>query len=102
MRAVYHARHTQVVDALTGQFADWLKPIPSAVGLHPAATAPGLSAEELVGLLARASAAGVELLPLSLYGVDTPPPPGLIFAYGAIATSRIGEGLGRLRRCFDD
>jgi hypothetical protein len=44
----------------------------------------------------------VELLPLSLYAVDTPPQPGLIIAYGAIPTDRIGEGLGRLRRCFDD
>jgi GntR family transcriptional regulator/MocR family aminotransferase len=102
MRAVYQARHEQVADALTGQLADRLKLIPSAVGLHLAATVPGTSAEELEGLLGRASAAGVELLPLSLYGVDVPPQPGLIFAYGAIPTSRIGEGLGRLRRCFDD
>ena len=51
--------------------------IPSAVGLHLAATAPGVSAMELDGLLGRASVAGVELLPLSLYAVDTPPQPGL-------------------------
>jgi GntR family transcriptional regulator / MocR family aminotransferase len=102
MRAVYRARHELVADALTGQFAAHLKLIPSAVGLHLAATAPGRSSEELEGLLGRASAAGVELLPLSLYAVDTPPQPGLIFAYGAIPTSRIGEGLDRLRRCFDD
>jgi GntR family transcriptional regulator / MocR family aminotransferase len=101
MRAVYRARHEQVTETLTEQFADHLKLIPSAAGLHLAATAPGLSAEELDGLLGRASAAGVELLPLSLYGVDSPPPTGLIFAYGAIPTSRIGEGLSRLRRCFD-
>jgi GntR family transcriptional regulator/MocR family aminotransferase len=72
------------------------------VGLHLAATAPGTTADELDGLLRRASSAGVELLPLSLYAVDTPPQPGLIIAYGAISTDRIGEGLGRLRRCFDD
>jgi GntR family transcriptional regulator / MocR family aminotransferase len=76
--------------------------IPSAVGLHLAATAPGVSSQELDGLLGRASATGVELRPLSLYGVDTPTQPGLIFAYGAIPTSRIGEGLARLRRRFDD
>ena len=102
MRTVYRARHEQVADALTGQFAAHLKLIPSAVGLHLAATAPGTSAEELDGLLRRASAAGVELLPLSLYGVATPPQPGLIFAYGAIPTDRICEGLDRLRRCIDD
>jgi GntR family transcriptional regulator/MocR family aminotransferase len=102
MRAVYRARHEQVVDALTEQFAAHLKVIPSAVGLHLAATAPGASSRELDGLLRRASAAGVELLPLSLYAVDTPPQPGLVFAYGAIPTSRISEGMARLRRCFDD
>ena len=102
MRAVYRARHEQVVDALTREFAAHLKVIPSAVGLHLAATVPGVSSEDFDGLLRRASSAGVELLPLSLYGVDTPPLPGLIFAYGAIPTDRIGEGLGRLRRCFDD
>jgi GntR family transcriptional regulator/MocR family aminotransferase len=102
MRAVYRARHEQVMDSLTQQFAAHLKVIPSTVGLHLAATAPGTTSEELDGLLGRASAVGVELLPLSLYGVDTPPQPGLIFAYGAIPTSRIGEGLDRLRRCFDE
>ena len=102
MRAVYRARHEQVVDALTEQFAAHLKVIPSAVGLHLAAIAPGASSRELDGLLRRASAAGVELLPLSLYAVDTPPQPGLVFAYGAIPTSRIGEGMARLRRCFDN
>jgi GntR family transcriptional regulator / MocR family aminotransferase len=102
MRAVYRARHERVVDALTEQFATHLKVIPSAVGLHLAAIAPGASSQELDGLLRRASAAGVELLPLSLYAVDTPPQPGLVFAYGAIPTSRIGEGMARLRRCFDN
>jgi GntR family transcriptional regulator / MocR family aminotransferase len=100
MRGVYRARHEQVMDSLTQQFAAHLKVIPSAVGLHLAATAPGASSEELDGLLGRASAAGVELLPLSLYAVDTAPQPGIVFAYGAIPTARIGEGLGRLRRCF--
>jgi GntR family transcriptional regulator/MocR family aminotransferase len=102
LRAVYRARHEQVADALTEQFADRLKVIPSTVGLHLAATAPGASSQELEELLGRASAAGVALVPLSWYGVDRPPQPGLVFAYGAIPTSRIGEGLARLRRCFDD
>ena len=102
LRAVYRQRHQQVVDGLTGQFAAYLKLIPSAVGLHLAATAPGRSSEELEGLLGQASAVGVELLPLSFYTVETPPQPGLVFAYGAIPTSRIGEGLDRLRRCFDE
>jgi len=63
MRAIYRARHGRVVDILTEQFADHLKLIPSAVGLHLAAPAPGASSEELDGLLRRASAAGSSCCP---------------------------------------
>jgi GntR family transcriptional regulator/MocR family aminotransferase len=102
MRAIYQARHQRIVDALTRQFAQHLEVVPSAVGLHLTATARAASAEELEGVLRRASAAGVELLPLSMYAVDTPTRPGLVFGYGAIPTDHIDEGLHRLRRCFDD
>jgi GntR family transcriptional regulator / MocR family aminotransferase len=42
------------------------------------------------------------VLPLAMYGVGTQAPTGLVVGYGAIQTERIGEGLRRLRRCFDD
>jgi GntR family transcriptional regulator/MocR family aminotransferase len=102
LRAVYRARHERIVDTLTHRFAGHLKVVPAAAGLHLTATAPGASSGELDGVLRRASAAGVALRPLSLYGVDTPTQPGLVLGYGAIPTERIDQGLHRLRRCFDD
>jgi GntR family transcriptional regulator/MocR family aminotransferase len=101
MRAVYQQRHQQIVESLDDRFADHLKPVPSAAGLHVAATAPASTPEELQAVLGRASAAGVELLPLSMFDVGPPSQPGIVLGYGAIPTADIEEGLGRLRRCFD-
>jgi GntR family transcriptional regulator / MocR family aminotransferase len=102
MRGVYQQRHQQIVEGLDDRFADHLKPVPSAAGLHVAATAPTSTPEELQAVLGRASAAGVELQPLSMYDVGPPSQPGIVLGYGAIPTADIAEGLRRLRRCFDD
>jgi GntR family transcriptional regulator/MocR family aminotransferase len=101
MRAVYAERHQRIVHVLGDRFADHLKVIPSSAGLHVAATAPAMTPEELDQVLARASAAGVELLPLSICDVGPPSRPGIVLGYGAIPTDRIDEGLRRLRRSFD-
>jgi GntR family transcriptional regulator/MocR family aminotransferase len=101
MRAVYQARHRLVVDGLAAGFAGHLEVVPSAVGLHVAATARGPTAAELDAVLRRASQAGVAVQPLSMYGAAAPGPPGVVVGYGAIPTERIAEGLQRLRRCFD-
>jgi len=101
MRAVYQQRHQLIVEALDDRFADQLKPVPSAAGLHVAATTPNLTHEELQAVLGRASAAGVALQPLSMFDVGPPGQPGVVLGYGAIATADIAEGLDRLRRCFD-
>ena len=101
MRATYQQRHRQIVESLDDRFADHLKPVPSAAGLHVAATAPASTPEELQAVLGRASAAGVELQPLSMYDVGPPSQPGIVLGYGAIPTADIEEGLRRLRRCFD-
>ena len=91
------------MEALADRFADHLKPVPSAAGLHVAATAPASTREELQAVLGRASAAGVEVQPLTLPMFDVGPPgqPGIVLGYGAIPTADIEEGLSRLRRCFD-
>jgi GntR family transcriptional regulator/MocR family aminotransferase len=102
MRGVYQARHQRIVDALGDRFAGHLEVIPAAAGLHLAATAPDASDGELAAVLRRASAAGLALLPLSMYGVDRPTRPGVVLGYGAIPTERLDEGLRRLRRCFPD
>jgi GntR family transcriptional regulator / MocR family aminotransferase len=102
MRAVYQARHQQILEVLTQQFAGRLELVPSAAGLHLTVTAPTASSEGLDAVQGRASAAGVAVPPLSMYAVDTPAPPGLVLGYGAIPTTRVTEGLRRLRRCFPD
>jgi GntR family transcriptional regulator / MocR family aminotransferase len=101
MRAIYQQRHQQIVESLDDRFADHLKPVPSAAGLHVAATAPASTPEELQAVLGRASAAGVELQPLSMFDVGPPSQPGIVLGSGAIPTADIEEGLRRLRRCFD-
>ena len=103
MRTVYQRRHQRIVEALADRFADHLKPVPSAAGLHVAATAPASTREELQAVLGRASAAGVEVQPLTLPMFDVGPPgqPGIVLGYGAIPAADIDEGLSRLRRCFD-
>jgi DNA-binding transcriptional MocR family regulator len=60
---------------------------------------PGMSTG--AGLVARAWAAGVGVLPLSTWDAGPPSPPGLVLGDGAIATDRVEEGLARLRRAFD-
>jgi GntR family transcriptional regulator/MocR family aminotransferase len=74
MRAVYQQRHRQIVETLDDRFADHLKPVPSAAGLHVAATAPASTLEELEAVLGRASAAGAGWSDLALTGGRDPPP----------------------------
>ena len=84
MRATYQQRHQQIVESLDDRFADHLKPVPSAAGLHVAATAPASTPEELRAVLGRASAAGVEVQPLSMFDVGQPSQPGIVLGYGTI------------------
>jgi GntR family transcriptional regulator/MocR family aminotransferase len=100
MRAVYQQRHQRIMELLDDRFADHLKPVPSAAGLHVAATAPTSTPEEVQAVLDRASAAGVRVQPLSMFDVGPPSQPGIVLGYGAVPTTDIEEGLSRLRRCF--
>jgi GntR family transcriptional regulator/MocR family aminotransferase len=100
MRNVYRERHGRILEILARTMADELRVIPSSVGLHLTATAPETSNERVLGVLGRASAVGVECMPLSLYAAGDTPRPGIVIGYGAIATDQIDEGLRRLRECF--
>jgi GntR family transcriptional regulator/MocR family aminotransferase len=99
MRAVYRTRHEKIVGTLTREFADELEVIRSSVGMHVSAIARSASVDQIAGVVRRASAAGVETHPLSLFTAG-PPRAGLVIGYGGIATERIDEGLQRLRSCF--
>ena len=102
MRTVYAERHQLVTDGLRRQFAGHLEVIPSAIGLHLAATARTLTTAQIEEALSRAATTGVDAQPLAPFGLSAPGPPGLVIGYGAIPTDRIPEGLHRLRLCFDD
>jgi GntR family transcriptional regulator/MocR family aminotransferase len=99
--AVYRARHETLVAVLQRDFARQLEVVPSAAGLHVAAIARSASADQIRGVVHRASDAGVEVQELSRFGVHAPARPGLVLGYGAIPTARLEEGLRRLRNCFD-
>jgi GntR family transcriptional regulator / MocR family aminotransferase len=99
-RSVYQRRHQLIVDRLTRSFADVLEVVPSSVGLHLAAFAPGATVEQIVAMLRRAAAVGVECQPLSMYAAGDSPRAGIVLGYGAIDSDQIEEGLARLRECF--
>jgi GntR family transcriptional regulator / MocR family aminotransferase len=100
MRAIYQARHERIVGTLTTLFADHLEVVASSVGMHVCAIARMASVDQIASVVGRASAAGVECHPLSLFAAGGPPRSGLVLGYGAIATENIDEGLRRLRSCF--
>jgi GntR family transcriptional regulator/MocR family aminotransferase len=100
MSATYRARHQLLTSVLARDFSDQLEVIPSAAGLHVTAIARASNAEQLSAIVRRASDAGVEVQQLSAFAHEGPPPAGLVLGYGAISTSHIEEGLGRLRSCF--
>jgi GntR family transcriptional regulator/MocR family aminotransferase len=101
MRLVYERRHGLVSELLATRFADVLQVIPSAAGLHVSAFAPGLSNENVEGVVRRASSLGVECQPLSIYSLEGSPRAGIVLGYGAIEADRIAAGLTRLREAFD-
>jgi GntR family transcriptional regulator / MocR family aminotransferase len=102
MREVYRARHERVVGALTTLFADDLEILASSVGLHVCAIARTATVSQIAAVVGRASAAGVECHPLSMFAAGGQPRSGLVIGYGAIATDDIDRGLRRLRSQFGD
>jgi GntR family transcriptional regulator / MocR family aminotransferase len=96
----YAARRGRIVDRLRRDFGRWLEVIPSSAGLHVSArVVPGASID-LPRVVARALGDGVRVYPLSRFCAETAGESGLVIGYGVIPTSRIDEGLRRLRRCF--
>ncbi len=102
MRGIYRERHQRLTAILGRDFADELRVIPAATGVHLAAVATRRSAAEIDAVIERAAAAGVGLQPTAEAAVDHEPIAGLLFGYGGIATEHIEEGLGRLRAAFDE
>jgi len=95
MRREYAVRHERILRRL-----DWLTPIASVTGMHIAARVRSLRIEAEVAQ--RAVASGVGFDRLSTYCSATPRQAGIVLGYGGISTSKIDEGIDRLRRCLEN
>jgi GntR family transcriptional regulator/MocR family aminotransferase len=96
----YAIRHAMIAEAIRRDFGNYLQLIPSAAGLHMAAhTAPGVSID-LEQVVTRAESCGLLVRALSYFSATSRPRDGLVIGYGAVPTTRIDEGLRRLRRSF--
>lgn len=98
--AEYRQRHAMVTTALERNFSEHLELIPSSTGLHVAALARTASAERVASVVQRASALGVVVQQILDFSIDVRQRPGITIGYGTVATSKIAEGLRRLRSCF--
>jgi GntR family transcriptional regulator/MocR family aminotransferase len=96
----YALRHERIVGVLRRDFSRWLEVTPSSAGLHVAARVKAGRSIDLNGILRRALDAGVRVYPLSRFCFDRPAVAGLVIGYGVIPTSKIDEGMRRLRECF--
>jgi GntR family transcriptional regulator/MocR family aminotransferase len=88
---VYAERHERITSTVDRVFAERLRVVPSAAGLHMCA----LAEEDLEPIAERAAGAGVAVQTLSdLCGGF--PAPGLVLGYGSIPVERIDDGLAAL------
>jgi GntR family transcriptional regulator/MocR family aminotransferase len=95
----YSERHAVLTAAIKMNFDDHLDLVPSSTGLHIAAYARKASFDHLDAIASRAFDLGVAIQPFPLQGELQA---GIMLGYGAVETAQIAEGLGRLRRCFDE
>ncbi|MFB9889037.1 MocR-like pyridoxine biosynthesis transcription factor PdxR [Planobispora takensis] len=98
----YAGRHARITAALRDRFADWLRPVPSAAGLHLCARLAPDARVEVDRVIARARGAGVAVESLAAYCGESPAQAGLVIGYGGVRPAGIEEGLRRLARCFAD
>lgn len=99
MRQLYGARRQILLDGLHDHFASWLRPVPSAAGLHLTALTDG--PVDLERFIERALQRDVGLSSLRRFQSDARAKnlqQGLAFGYGALDERGIIEGLARLRR----
>jgi GntR family transcriptional regulator/MocR family aminotransferase len=96
----YAVRRVRIVEALQRDFARWLQLVPSVAGLHVTARVVPKASIDVEEVVARAQTSGVAVYPLSRFYAEPSGQSGLVIGYGAIPTSKIGEGLSRLARSF--
>ena len=96
----YASRYDRIVAGLERTLAPWLRVVPSAAGMHLAATlAPG-AAPDLAHVVVRAGARGVAVRRLADFYLGAPGADGLVLGYGGITSERIDDALTRLAEAF--
>ena len=99
VRREYAARHSKIVESIEHRFRSWLRPIPSAAGLHLAAVVAG-TRTNIARAVHRARDRGVGVGLLSTYCLEEPFREGVVIGYGAIPAARIDEGMKRFAASF--
>jgi GntR family transcriptional regulator/MocR family aminotransferase len=100
--SAYAERRSIIVEVINRDFGEHLELVPSGAGLHLAALARNATADRVDTIVGRAAEHGVVVLSLARFAVDpSRARQGLVLGYGGIPTSRIREGLRRLRGCFE-
>jgi GntR family transcriptional regulator/MocR family aminotransferase len=97
MRSIYRERHHLVADLLDADLRPWLRPVPSAVGLHVAARSSGPSVTDIQQIVAWLRQQGVGVVPLSVYAVGELQQAGLVIGYGMANPGEIRAALALLR-----
>lgn len=95
MHKRYALRRQALLAGLNDQLGAWLRPLPSAAGIHLAVRLQVPCSEER--LIAAAGEAGIGLYGLRGFYVEAVPQPGLLFGYGGIAVEDIEQALQVLR-----
>lgn len=98
MQQLYGQRRRVLLEILGRDFSRWLEPIPSAAGLHVAATLKVPGDDRVVAEQALQS--GVRVYALSRFAAAGASHRGLVFGYGGIEETDIVTGLARLRRSW--
>ncbi|HEY2962242.1 MAG TPA: PLP-dependent aminotransferase family protein [Pyrinomonadaceae bacterium] len=98
---VYAERRALITRILMRDFAEHLTIVPSVAGLHLTALARSASVEQISAVFDCAAELGVQVQRLAKFYSEQPARAGLLFGYGAIPTTKIEEGLEKLRTCFD-
>jgi GntR family transcriptional regulator/MocR family aminotransferase len=93
MQKIYSARHAALLRALERR-TPWLKPLPSAAGLHLTALLPRRFPVE--DFIVRCAATGVGLYSIAPFYQIPPARGGLMFGFGACELADIDEGIRRM------
>jgi GntR family transcriptional regulator/MocR family aminotransferase len=98
MRATYGERRRTLLEGVTRELGRWLTPVPGCAGLHVGTRAAG--AVDLVRVVERARATGVNVDRIGRYAIGGDVADGLLFGYGAIEAAAIPRALQALERAF--